>query len=228
MIKAKLNGKVFKTLDVPESILKADSIINLPVMKTHCLTGLTCSLKHFWGVVPRVRHQYHLVVNDAIADITSFLKPKIAYTIVDGTIAMEGNGPRTGMPKICNVILASNDPVALDTLIAKFMGMPTPKHVKIAAKRGVGALGCILQGDDFEPNPFILPEPDKQPIFKWEMAFRKSIFKPIMFDTNIFDIFAWIATKYNSFWYYRREGISYTERIADTWYAQELAQFLTF
>jgi len=228
LIRVKLNGKVFKTLDVPESILKADSIVNLPVMKTHCLTGLTCSLKHFWGVVPRVRHQYHLVVNDAIADITSFLKPKIAYTIVDGTIAMEGNGPRTGMPKICNVILASTDPVALDAVVAEYMGMPTPKHVKTSAKRGVGVLDYTLQGDEFKSNPFILPEPDKQPIFKWEMAFRKSIFKSIMFDTSLFEIFAWIATKYNSFWYYRREGISYTEKIADTWYARELAQFLTF
>lgn len=226
LIKVRLNGKIFKTLDIPKSVLEADSIVNLPVMKTHCLTGLTCSLKHFWGVVPRVRHQYHLVVNDAIADITSFLKPKIAYTIIDGTIAMEGNGPRTGVSKVCNVILASTDPVALDALAAEYMGMSTPKHVKAAAERGVGVLNCTLQGDKFEPNPFILPNPDKQPIFKWEMAFRKSILKPIMFDTSMFEIFAWIATKYNSFWYYRREGRGYTEKIVDTWYGQELARFL--
>jgi len=228
LIKVKLNGKIFKTLDIPKSVLEADSIVNLPVMKTHCLTGLTCSLKHFWGVVPRVRHQYHLVVNDAIADITRFLKPKIAYTIVDGTIAMEGNAPRTGISKICNVILASSDPVALDAVVAKYMKIPTPKHVKTAAERGVGTLNYVLQGDEFKPNPFILPKPDKQPIFKWEMAFRKSILKPIMFDTSMFEIFAWIATKYNSFWYYRREGRKYIEKIAKTWYAKELAQFLTF
>lgn len=228
LIKVKLNGRVFKSLDVPKSVLDADSIVNLPVMKTHCLTGLTCSLKHFWGVVPRVRHQYHLVVDDAIADITSFLKPKIAHTIVDGTIAMEGNAPRTGTSKICNVILASTDPVALDAVVAKYMGMPIPKHVITAANRGVGVLNYVLQGDDFNPNPFILPKPDKQPIFKWEMAFRKSILKPIMFDTSMFEIFAWIATKYNSFWYYRREGIKYAKKIAKTWYAKELAPFLSF
>ena len=226
LIKVRLDGKIFKTLDIPKSVLEADSIINLPVMKTHCLTGLTCSLKHFWGVVPRVRHQYHLVVNDAIADITSFLKPKIAYTIADGTIAMEGNAPRTGISKICNVILASTYPVALDALAAKYMGMSTPKHVRTAAERGVGILNYTLEGDEFIPNPFILPNPNKQPIFKWEMAFRKSILKPIMFDTPMFGLFAWIATKYNSFWYYRREGRNYTEKIVDTWYARELAQFL--
>ncbi len=228
LIKVKLNGKVFKTLDIPKSVLEADSILNLPVMKTHCLTGLTCALKHFWGVVPRVRHQYHLVVNDAIADITSFLRPKIAYTVADGTIAMEGNAPRTGIPKICNVILASADPVALDAVVSEYMGMPVPEHLKVAAERGVGLLNYTLKGDEFKPNPFVLPDPDKQPIFKWEMAFRRSVLKPIMFDTSMFEIFAWVATKYNSFWYYRREGIRYTEKIANTWYARELAPFLKF
>jgi len=228
LIRVNLDGKVFKTLDVPESVLEADNIVSLPVMKTHCLCGLTCSLKHFWGVVPRVRHQYHLVVNDAIADITSFLKPRIAFTIVDGTIAMEGNGPRTGKSKICDVIVASEDPVALDAAVAKYMGMPIPQHVRTAAERGVGVLGYNLQGDEFKPNQFVLPNPDRQPIFKWEMAFRKSILKPIMFNTSMFEIFAWIATKYNSFWYYRREGRRYTEEISKTWYAKELAQFLDF
>lgn len=226
LVGVKLDGKVFKTLAVPESVLEADSIVSLPVMKTHCLCGLTCSLKHFWGVVPRVRHQYHLVVNDAIADITSFLKPKIAFTVVDGTIAMEGNGPRTGKSKVCDLIAASEDPVALDAAVATYMGMPIPKHVKASAERGVGELGYALQGDESKPNPFLLPNPDKQPIFKWEMAFRKSILKPIMFNTSMFEIFAWIATKYNSFWYYRREGMKYVEEISKTWYANELARFL--
>ena len=226
LIRVALKGRVFKTLDIPKSVFESDSIVNLPVVKTHCLTGLTCALKHFWGVVPRVRHQYHLVVDDAIADMTSFLRPKIAYTVADGTIAMEGNAPRTGVPKVCDAIFASADPVALDTVVAKYMGMPVPEHVRAAAERGVGTLDYELHGDEFKPNPFVLPDPDRQPIFKWEMAFRRSILKPIMFDTSMFAIFAWIATKYNSFWYYRREGVRYTKRIAQTWYAKELAPFL--
>jgi len=227
LIKVKVNGKVFKTLDVPKCVLEADHIISLPVMKTHCLTGLTCSLKHFWGVVPRVRHQYHLVVDDAIADITSFLKPKLAYTIVDGTICMEGDAPRTGKPKVCNMILASTDPVALDMVAAKYMGIRTPKHVIAASKRGVGELNYTLEGDEFKPNPFLLSNPNKQPIFYWEMTLRKSALKPMIFDTSMFEIFSWVATKYNSFWYYRRQGIKYAREIANTWYGGELAKFIT-
>jgi len=226
LIKADVGGTVFRALDIPKCIWDADHIINLPVMKTHCLTGLTCSLKHFWGVVPRVRHQYHLVVNEAIADITRFLRDKIAYNIADGTIAMEGNGPRTGKSKICDVLMASSDPVALDAAVAEYMGLPTPEHVIAAAKRDVGMLEYIIKGDKFEPNPFFPSDPDKQPVFKWEMAFRKSFLKPIMFDTPIFGIFAWTATKYNTFWYYKREGRKYLKEVANTWYRKELEDFL--
>jgi len=104
-------------------------------MKTHCLTTMTCALKHFWGVVPRVRHQYHLVVDEAIADINQFLKPKVAFILVDGTVCMESDGPRTGKLKICDKILASHDPIALDATVAKYMGFEVPHHVEVAAKR---------------------------------------------------------------------------------------------
>jgi uncharacterized protein (DUF362 family) len=120
-VKVPINGKIFKELDISRTVIEADSIISVPVLKTHCLTGLTCALKHFWGVVPRVRHQYHVVVNDAIADINTLVKPKTAFTLVDGTIGMEGNAPRTGKPKVCDMILASTDPVATDAVAAKYM-----------------------------------------------------------------------------------------------------------
>lgn len=226
LIKVNVDGRIFKKLDVPRCILDTDHIVNLPVVKTHCLTGLTCALKHFWGVVPRVRHQYHLVVDDAIADIAGFLKDKIAYNIVDGTIGMEGNGPRTGKSKVCNIIMGSTDPVALDAAVAEYMGFPLPEHVAAAAKRGVGIPNHVIKGNGFKTNPFSPPDPNKQPIFRWEMTFRRSILKPIIFDTPIFEIFAWIATKYNAFWYYRREGRKYVKEIADTWYGKELRNFL--
>ncbi len=64
----------------------------------------------------------------------------MAFTLADGTIAMEGNGPRTGTPKICNVIFASNDLVSLDSSVASFMGIELPQHVKTAHQRGLGDL----------------------------------------------------------------------------------------
>jgi uncharacterized protein (DUF362 family) len=227
-VNAKINGHVFKTLAVPRSVYESDYIVSLPVMKTHCLTGITCALKHFWGVVPRVRHQYHLVVDEAIADITQLIRPKLAFTLVDGTVAMEGDGPRTGIPKQCDIVMSSSDPVALDAAVARYMDVPLPRHVVVAAKRGLGTLDYTISGEETESNSFKPPNPDKQPIFKWEMAFRKTAIKPLIFDTPIFEIFALIATRYNTFWYYQLHGKKHARRIAGTWYGKELARFVRF
>lgn len=227
MIKVAINGKIFKELDVPRTIVEADSIINVPVLKTHCLTKLTCALKHFWGVVPRVRHQYHLVVDDAIADINTLTRPKLSFNLVDGTIGMEGNAPRTGKPKICDLIFASTDPVATDAAVAKYMGFDVPKHVRVAAKRGLGSIKYDLIGNELKTYAFEPPSPDQQPIFYFEMGLRKTFLKSLLFDTPIFDILAWIATKYNTFYYYQRFGKKYAEEImSSSWYGGQLATML--
>ncbi len=227
MVKAQINGKVFKELDVPRSVVEADAIINVPVLKSHCLTNLTCALKHFWGVVPRVRHQYHLVVDEAIVDINTLVRPKLAFTLVDATIGMEGDAPRTGKTKICDMVLASADPVATDAAAAKYMGIDVPAHVRLAAERGLGSLNYSLAGDELVPNPFKPPNPSKQPIFFWEMSLRKTFLKPLLFDTPIFGVLAWIATKYNTFYYYNRYGKKYAKEVMESsWYGEELAKMI--
>lgn len=226
-VKAQIKGKVFKELDVSKTVLDADSIISVPILKTHCLTGLTCALKLYWGVVPRVRHQYHLVVNDAIADINTLVRPKVAFTLVDGTIGMEGNAPRTGTPKLCDLILASEDPVAVDAVAARYMGFDLPQHVQTAAERGLGSLQYNLVGDVLGTNPFVAPEPDKQPIFFWEMRLRKTLLKPLLFDTPIFNMLSWVATKYNTFYYYQRYGKKYAKQtMTASWYGDQLQPML--
>lgn len=228
MVKVPINGKIFKELDVPRTVIEADSIINVPVLKTHCLTKITCALKHFWGVAPRVRHQYHLVVDDAIAEINTLVKPRTAFTLVDGTIGMEGNAPRTGKPKICDLLLASTDPVATDAFLAKYMCFDIPNHIRVAADYGLGLLKYNLNGDELEPNPFDPPTPDQQPIFFWEMRLRKTFFKPLFFNTPLFKIFAWIATKYNTFYYYQRFGKKYAEEVMNqSWYGKQLMKIIS-
>ncbi|MFC1506168.1 DUF362 domain-containing protein [Thermoproteota archaeon] len=227
LIEVEVKGNVFDTLEIPRTILEADSIISIPIIKTHCLTSLTCALKHFWGVVPRVRHQYHVVVDKAIGEINNFLKPKVSFILVDGTIGMEGNGPRTGKPKICDILLASQDPVATDVVAANYMGLPIPEHVKFAAEIGVGSLDYEMTGDDFKSNPFELANPDAQPVFHWEMKLRNTPLKPLFFNTPVFDFLAWIATEYNTFYYYRRFGKKYTRELMKSWYGNELMKFVS-
>jgi hypothetical protein len=139
---------------------------------------------------------------------------------------MEGEGPRTGKPKICDIVMSSKDPVALDAAVAEYMGMSIPTHVFAASKRGTGTYRFARVGDNVEPNSFKLAKPDKQPIFRWEMALRRTRLKPIIFDTSLFEVFAFIATKYNTFWYYQLKGKGYARKIMKTWYGKELSKFI--
>ncbi|MEM3382114.1 MAG: DUF362 domain-containing protein [Candidatus Bathyarchaeia archaeon] len=224
--RVKVGGKIIDTIDIPESILNADSIISIPVLKTHCLTGMTCALKNLWGLLPRARHQYHLMVDDAIADINYLFKDKLSFTLVDGTICMEGNGPRTGKPRMVGCTFGGSDPVAIDAFAANLIGVELPAHVRLAEERGIGRTEFKVEGDPFECLSFEKPNMRTQPIFFWEMLLRKTKVKPLFFDTKIFDALAWIAAMYNSLYYYELHGRRYRREVMQTWLGQELVNFL--
>jgi uncharacterized protein (DUF362 family) len=217
LIKRKIKGKIFKELHIPKTVLDADTVITMPVLKSHCLTHLTGALKNQWGVVPRVRHQYHLVVNQCIADINKFLS-NITFVVMDATMCMEGNAPRTGIPKECNLIIASPDRVATDTAAAKYMDLPSEDNPMMmrAEEMGVGKRKHTLVGDKVKQDPFIKPKPGRQPIFLLEMNLRKvPIVKQLLFDTPVFKFCAWGATKYNTWWWYNKKGKKYAREVCE-------------
>jgi len=62
------------------------------------------------------------------------------FTVMDGTIAGDGAGPRTMTPKTKNVILASGDSVAIDAIAAKLMGFEPLEipYIRMCNERGLG------------------------------------------------------------------------------------------
>ncbi len=223
--KIKINGKILKELDVPDVLLEADSILNLPVMKTHIMTTITCCLKNHWGLIPRgVRHNFHPLVDQVIADENSFFKTK--FNVIDGTVAMEGNAPKTGVPKICNVIMASADRVAADYTVARYMGFDPEKiaHLKNSEAMGIGTTKDIeIVGDKFEVNPFVEGIASQNAVLKWERRMRKIPgLRIILFRTPVFAIPAYLAKHYNATWWYRKEGIHVVKKFLETDYGRLL------
>jgi uncharacterized protein (DUF362 family) len=229
LIKKDLKGLALREVEVPKALLDADTIVNLPVAKTHCLTSITCCLKNHWGMLPRFRHQFHLVANQAIPDVNNFFR-KTTLNVVDATVGMEGNAPRTGIPKIFDAVFAGNDRVAIDSAVATLMSFDPRKveHIANAEKMGIGKIDFEIIGDkkEFKPVKVIVPEPNKQPIFLLEMSFRKTpILRTLIFKTKIFDFFAWGATQYNVLWWYNLHGKKYAKEIIDnTWYGNEFEE----
>ncbi len=139
--------KKFKSEEYPiaKPILECDFIVNLPKIKTHNLTILTCAIKNMYGAIPGARKtDYHRrypspsEFSERIVDIYELTQPNL--TIVDGIIGMEGNGPTGGNPRKLGIILASEDTVALDLYIPQILGMDPymiPSN-RIAIERGLG------------------------------------------------------------------------------------------
>lgn len=195
-----LHGKVLGKVEASKKLLEADSIIQLAPLKTHCLSTITCALKGHWGLISRSRHNWHLVLDEAISDIVSYFKNKVIITCVDGTIAMEGQGPKTGRPKITDLLLAGRDPVAIDTVASKVMGFDPYKigHIIEAERRGLGQMRYKLVGDPFPTFNFELPNYKNHPVFNFELFFRRiPVLRSILFKTPIFSIPAKIAVWYN-------------------------------
>jgi uncharacterized protein (DUF362 family) len=183
------NGKIFKQLEIPKILLETQ-MITIPVMKTHAKTQITGAIKNQWGCISKLRHNYHLVLNEALADINTAAKP--VFAVMDATIGLEGNGPKSGSPKIVNRILASRDPVALDTVQAKVMGLDPYSivHLSECASRCLGTnqlQNIDIVGDSDASSINFHFRPAKHNIVsRVEEICRKSRLKKLVFDTPFF------------------------------------------
>lgn len=124
---------------------KVDCLISVPKFKTHGFTVLTAGLKNLYGLIvgmsKMIVHRDHPKSKDlskAIVDLYQARRPDL--TILDGIIAMEGEGPgASGTLKDMNLIAASQNAIALDVVLSKIMNLdplsvPTNKE---AVARGL-------------------------------------------------------------------------------------------
>jgi uncharacterized protein (DUF362 family) len=138
LIPVKKDLKVLHNTKIPRTFLKADLVINLPVMKTHILSIVSLGMKNMLGVVPGIISTYHSRLSDAICDISKIRKPDLS--ILDGIIGMEGNGPISGSPKKMDLIMASKDVLALDITACRVMRI-NPVHIDHLQKAAYYGLG---------------------------------------------------------------------------------------
>lgn len=122
-----------KSLFLAKGALEADGLVSICKMKTHGLTRITGAVKNQFGCIPGIRKgEFHVKMPDVmdfsrvLADINTYLKMRLY--IMDGVVAMEGNGPRGGDPVSMKTLLFSTDPVALDTVCCRLMNLD-PRYV---------------------------------------------------------------------------------------------------
>ncbi len=151
------NGKAIDHIYLPETFLNCDVFVNLPTMKTHCQTLVTLSIKNQKGLLTDEdkKRVHQIDLEPCIADYAGVTLPMHRnLVIIDGTWAVEGFGPEAppGEPFEFNVLVASNNHVAADTVACHIMGV-NPKqipHIRTTAKAGFGPISLkdiSLQGE---------------------------------------------------------------------------------
>lgn len=150
---------------------ECDYLINIPKFKTHNFTVLTGAIKNLFGLVcgtyKTELHKQYFKVDDfckMLVDIYQEARPQL--NILDGIVAMEGEGPGTsGKLRKLNLLMASDDAVAVDSLMARIMGIE-PLDIlttREAALRGLGIAdinSIVILGEKLEAvigQPFLLP-----------------------------------------------------------------------
>ncbi|MEM4245078.1 MAG: DUF362 domain-containing protein [Candidatus Nanoarchaeia archaeon] len=210
----RIKGRIFSVLRIPKILFNVDSLITLPVVKTHNVAGMTCALKNQWGCIPRFRQKYHLILSHAIPEIN--MAVPTSFCVADASICLEDNGPVTGMPRVTNSFFASDDLVALDSAVAAFIGYDSSNfgYIVNSEKIGLGTRNFNIIGDKFVFFKFRPALACNHPIVSWELRLRKTKgLNKLLFETPLFKIPAWCAYKYNSVWWYNKYGKKYARRI---------------
>jgi uncharacterized protein (DUF362 family)/Pyruvate/2-oxoacid:ferredoxin oxidoreductase delta subunit len=159
-------GKLIKQFNLARGVLEADGLISLPKLKTHGLTRLTGAIKNQFGCIPGLlKPEFHVRLSDLqrfsqmLIDLNRLLRPRLA--VMDGIVAMEGNGPRGGTPRPMSVLLFSDDLVALDAVVCQLVNLDPEMVAPIVwgQEWGLGnAQEIELLGDPIES--FVTPDFD--------------------------------------------------------------------
>lgn len=138
------NGVVMQEFNLIQPVHDADFIIDLPKMKTHVMTGCTAATKNLFGCIPGLQKaELHTRFPDRerfgemLIDLLQTVKPDMA--ILDGVVAMEGDGPGGGEPRSVGVLMAGEDLPNMDLAVCMMQGLDPMRvpYLIAANKRGL-------------------------------------------------------------------------------------------
>ena len=159
--------------------LDADVVINLPKFKAHQQLVTTFAVKNLFGTVCGKRKAlWHFKKGDDVTefctlliDIYRYVAP--ALTIIDGIVAMEGQGPIRGTKKPLGWLIGGIDPIACEVTCSRLIDMRPEQIPIIRTAREIG-FGCAdperidIVGDALPAEPC--------------MDFRLPVMMPIKFS----------------------------------------------
>lgn len=141
------DAKTSKMFSIITPILDCDVIVNLAKLKSHSLTGYSGAVKNYFGTVPGVaKFEMHARFPDyndfgsMLVDLCQMhLGNKPTFNVLDGILAMEGNGPTGGNPRKMECLISGTNPFTVDNVGAAIIGAHGIIMLDEGARRGLGA-----------------------------------------------------------------------------------------
>jgi len=147
---------VFDKITLHRSLTDIDLLCSVPMMKTHVLASVTLGMKNLIGLYPgSIYASVRAGVHDRAAkggsrgiafEIVDMVRAnKLGLVIVDGSMAMEGNGPTGGNLVKMGVIVAGTNPLATDMVAARIMGFTTREIPAFTCAQSAGMKPSSLE-----------------------------------------------------------------------------------
>jgi uncharacterized protein (DUF362 family)/Pyruvate/2-oxoacid:ferredoxin oxidoreductase delta subunit len=160
------SGRLFRSFPLGRAFADADAVIQVGVLKTHQLMRLTGGVKLTYGCIPglakaqlHVRAQRREDFADMLLDLHLAVRPR--FTVIDGIVAMEGQGPSNGKPRALGSLFAAEDCNALDAALADRTAHPRHSVYTLAAAERRGLIDLehpySLAGDPIVREPAFKP-----------------------------------------------------------------------
>jgi uncharacterized protein (DUF362 family) len=139
-VKIEVGNQSFNFM-VPKIIKNADLRISLPKIKYMELSKISCALKNIYGCNPYPKKfKYHSRLSETIVALNKIMR--FDLSILDGMVVLGSHVSKLGL------IMASQDPVAMDTAVATIMSVnpKSVKHIMLAEKEGIGKASFTAKG----------------------------------------------------------------------------------
>ncbi|MBU3146152.1 DUF362 domain-containing protein [Clostridium sp. CF012] len=146
------NSILCKSWNIAKAAYDADVVISLPKLKTHAMAYYTGAVKNQFGCIPGTQKvTWHTRMPDAnnfckmLLDLNTAVGTKFA--ILDGIIAMEGNGPKSGNPHKMNTLIMGECLTAVDSVAVRLIGYDNPLDTPVLKQAYDSKWGAVLPGD---------------------------------------------------------------------------------
>lgn len=137
-------GNVLKKIPIIMPVKNCDGVISVAKLKTHRMAVYTGAVKNLFGLIPggqKIEFHFRMQELDRFMDLLLDLYLAISpvFSIIDGILAMEGDGPSAGNPRNLGVLIISKDGIAADYVASQIIGLKKEDFPLIdrAIKRGL-------------------------------------------------------------------------------------------